>query len=72
MVQTKYDVFISYSWNDIDIAKEIYAALENAGLKCCFDKKTFQGGADFPQITAENICNSDVFLWMGSRRSGLC
>ena len=69
MVQTKYDVFISYSWNDIDIAKEIYAALENAGLKCCFDKKTFQGGADFPQITAENICNSDVFLYLGSKSS---
>ena len=67
--QTKYDVFISYSWDDIDIAKKIYAALNNAGLKCCFDKETFHGGADFPKITAENICNSDVFLYLGSKNS---
>ena len=24
MEKTKYDVFISYSWKDIDIAKKIY------------------------------------------------
>lgn len=69
MEQAKYDVFISYSWNDIDIAKEIYDAIINAGLKCCFDKETFHGGADFPKITAANICNSDVFLYLGSKSS---
>lgn len=67
--QTKYDVFISYSWNDVDIAKEIYEAIIDAGLKCCFDKETFHGGADFPKVTAENICNSDVFLYLGSKSS---
>lgn len=50
--QTKYDVFISYSWDDIDIAKKIYSALNNAGLKCCFDKETIPGGADFLKNTA--------------------
>lgn len=69
MEQAKYDVFISYSWNDVDIAKEIYDALKNAGLKCCFDKETFHGGADFPKITAANICNSNVFLYLGSKSS---
>lgn len=64
-----YDVFISYSWNDIDIAKEIYETIIDAGLKCCFDKETFHGGADFPKITAANICNSDVFLFLGSKSS---
>lgn len=65
----QYDVFISYSWNDVDIAKEIYDAIINAGLNCCFDKETFHGGADFPKITAANICNSDVFLYLGSKSS---
>ena len=69
MEQTKYDVFISYSRNDINIAREIYEAIETAGLNCCFDKETFPGGADFPKITAENICNSDVFLYLGSKNS---
>ena len=69
MEQTKYDVFISYSWNDIDIAKEIYDAIVNSGLKCCFDKETFPGGGDFPKITAENICNSEIFLYLGSKSS---
>jgi hypothetical protein len=69
MEQPKYDVFISYSWNDIDIAKEIYDAIDNAGLRCCFDKETFHGGADFPKITASNICNSDIFLFLGSKSS---
>ena len=55
MEHTKYDVFISYSWNDVDIAKEIYEAIIDAGLKCCFDKETFHGGADFPKVTAANI-----------------
>ena len=69
MEHTKYDVFISYSWNDVDIAKEIYEAIIDAGLKCCFDKETFHGGADFPKVTAANICNSDVFLYLGSKSS---
>ena len=64
-----YDVFISYSWNDVDVAKEIFEAIINAGLKCCFDKETFHGGADFPKVTAANICKSDVFLYLGSKSS---
>lgn len=68
-MEPKYDVFISYSWNDVDIAKEIYDAIINAGLKCCFDKETFPGGADFPQVTAENICKSDIFLYLASKSS---
>ena len=57
MEQIRYDVFISYSWKDVDIAKKIYDAIIDVGLKCCFDKETFHGGADFPKVTAANICN---------------
>lgn len=69
MEQIRYDVFISYSWKDVDIAKKIYDAIIDVGLKCCFDKETFHGGADFPKVTAANICNSDVFLYLGSKNS---
>ena len=69
MIQPKYDVFISYSRNDIDIAKEINDAIDKAGLKCCFDVESFHGGTDFPKTIAENICNSDVFLYLGSKSS---
>lgn len=66
MEQMKYDVFISYSWEDVNIAKKIYDAIIDAGFKCCFDKETFHGGQDFPKVTSANICNSDIFLYLGS------
>lgn len=69
MEQIKYDVFISYSWKDVSIAKKIYDAIIDAGLKCCFDKETFHGGQDFPKVTSANICNSDIFLYLGSKNS---
>lgn len=69
MKQTQYDVFISYSWDDVDIAQKIYDAIVFSGLRCCFDRETYHGGADFPEITATNICNSNVFLFLGSKSS---
>lgn len=64
----KYDVFISYSWKDVDRATEIYTQLKNAGIKCCLDKESFRG-TDFPEITADSILNSEVFLYLGSKNS---
>lgn len=32
MEQMKYDVFISYSWEDVNIAKKIYDAIINTLL----------------------------------------
>ena len=64
----KYDVFISYSWNDVDKATEIYTQLQDAGIKCCLDKESFRG-TDFPEITANSILNSEIFLYLGSKNS---
>lgn len=68
MAENKYDVFISYSWNDVDIATEICSQLKEAGIKCCLDKESFRG-TDFPQITANCILNSEIFLYLGSKSS---
>lgn len=64
----KYDVFISYSWKDVDKATEIYTLLQDVGIKCCLDKESFRG-TDFPEITANSILNSEVFLYLGSKNS---
>ena len=34
----KYDIFISYSNIDADIANKIYAYLSDAGLECFIDR----------------------------------
>ena len=46
----KYDVFISYSRKDKDIADKIYACLTHAGFSCFMDRKGISGGADFPAV----------------------
>ena len=58
MEKTKYDVFISYSWKDIDIAKKIYNAIIDAGLKCCFDKETFL--SVFEGVPTFQIAKSEI------------
>lgn len=63
-----YDVFISYSRKDIEIAEGIMSELEKAGIKCCLDKASFRGN-DFPKITADSILNSEIFLYLGSKNS---
>jgi len=68
-MEKKYDVFISYSWDDLTIASEIYDAITMAGMTCCLDRETIRGGSDFPKVVAENICNSDIFLYLGSQNS---
>lgn len=68
-MEKKYDIFISYSWADSEIATRIYQYLTKAGFSCCYDKESFHGGADFPKVTADNIINSEVFLYLGSKNS---
>lgn len=64
----EYDVFISYSWYDVDIASKICSQLKEAGIKCCLDREAF-GGTDFSEITANSILNSEIFLFLGSKNS---
>ena len=65
----KYDVVISYSRKDSEVAAKIYDALEAAGLQCFIDRDGISGGADFPMILAEAIMESKLLLLVASENS---
>lgn len=64
-----YDVFISYSWKDKETARFIYQELNRAGFTVFIDDKELSAGGSFPASVAENILNSNVFLYLGSNNS---
>ena len=64
-----YDVFISYSWKDKETARFIYQELIRAGFTVFIDDKELSAGGSFPASVAENILNSNVFLYLGSNNS---
>ncbi|MBR4809108.1 MAG: toll/interleukin-1 receptor domain-containing protein [Bacteroidales bacterium] len=64
-----YDVFISYSRKDSKTAEEIYSTLSSAGLNCFIDKEGIAAGADFPEILANRIDESGVFLLLASKNA---
>ena len=65
----KYDVFISYSRKDSEIASSIYKALTDNGITCFMDLEGISGGADFPTVLAEAIIESRVLLYLASEHS---
>lgn len=64
-----YDVFISYSRKDTGVADEICAALTEAGLTFFIDKEGIEAGQNFPQVLAEAVDSSTVFLFLASQNS---
>jgi len=64
-----YDVFISYSRRDSKIAEEICSALSSAGLTFFIDKEGIEAGQNFPQVLAEAVDSSTVFLFLASQNS---
>jgi len=64
-----YDVFISYSRKDSKIAEEICSALSAAGLTYFIDREGIAAGQNFPQVLAEAVDASTVFLFLASRNS---
>lgn len=69
MSKTVYDVFISYSRRDMKVAQEICAALKEAGLTYFIDQQGIEAGQNFPQVLAEAIDDSTVFLFLASQNS---
>lgn len=69
MEQTKYDVFISYSRKDTEIAERICAALQNNGITYFIDRQGIGGGMEFPVVLAQAIRNSELFLFLASKNS---
>ena len=57
-----YDVFISFSRKDQDIAHAIYEGLSNNGVSCFFDRENIQGGEEYQKIIVNGIDNAKVFL----------
>ena len=69
MEQTKYDVFISYSRKDTEIADKIVKAFENVGISCFIDRHGIGGGMEFPAVLAKAIKASEIFLFLASKNS---
>lgn len=65
----EYQVFISYSRKDSDVANRVYQALDQAGISCFIDLEGISGGANFPTILADAIMASKVFLFIASDNS---
>ena len=61
-----YDVFISYSRNDSNIASKVYEVLQNDGIKAFLDTKNIVGAQDFALRIAANILSSKIFLCLAS------
>lgn len=65
----RYDVFISYSRKDIEVAKRICKAFDEAGITYFIDLQGISGGFEFPTVLAEAIINSKIFLYLASGNS---
>lgn len=64
-----YDVFISYSRKDIEIADRICAAFDRAGVTYFIDRQGIGGGLEFPDAIANAIVNCHIVLFLASANS---
>jgi len=65
----KYDVFISYSRRDTDIANKICEAFDKANITYFIDRQEIVGAYEFPEILANAILDSRLFLYLASQNS---
>lgn len=65
----KYDVFLSYSRKDTEIADKICQAFNRAGISYFIDRQGIGGGMEFPTVLAKAIKESKVFLFLASKNS---
>ena len=65
----KYDVFISYSRKDTDIANKICEAFDKANITYFIDRQGIVGAYEFPEILANAILDSRLFLYLASQNS---
>ena len=65
----KYDVFISYSRKDKGIADKIIQVLERNKITYFIDRKGISGGRSFPDVIAQAILDSEVVLFLASKKS---
>ncbi len=65
----EYDVFISYSRKDTNIANRICKAFDEAGISYFIDRQGIGGAYEFPAVLAEAIISSRIFLYLASENS---
>ena len=64
-----YDVFISYSRKDTEVAERICEVFDKVGISYFIDRQGIGGGLEFPLVLAENIVSSKLFLFLASENS---
>jgi len=64
-----YDIFISYSRKDTEIANRICKAFDQAGITYFIDRQGIGGGMEFPTVLAEAILNCKLMLFLASKNS---
>ena len=62
LFKENYDVFISYSSKQSDIANKVANALKEKGIRPWIDSNIIQGGEDYLEKIPSGIQNSKVFL----------
>ena len=65
----QYDIFISYSRKDSEIARRILNAFTSIGKKCFIDVDSISGGEEVLKTISAAISESRVFLLIGSKNS---
>ena len=68
-MNTKYDIFISYSRNDSEQVFSIVKKLQERGFTIWIDKDGIESGDAFKPVIVRAIKNSDVFLFFSSKSS---
>ncbi len=64
-----YDVFISYSRKDTEVADRICEVFDKVGISYFIDRQGIGGALEFPLVLAENIVSSKLFLFLASENS---
>lgn len=64
-----YNVFISYSRKDSNLASEIKETLEKEGIKVWIDIHGIYSGDEFKQKIVSAIRNADIFMFLSSEHS---
>ncbi|MBR5504322.1 MAG: TIR domain-containing protein [Methanobrevibacter sp.] len=65
----KYDVYISYSTVDSEIANEVCSILEMNGLNCWIAPRNILAGSNFAEQINEAILSSEAFVLIHSKNS---
>lgn len=65
----QYDVFISYSRKDSEVANRICAAFDEVGITYFIDRQGISGGENFTKAITTAIKGSKTFLFLASKNA---